>query len=105
VPWLSPKEVNRIVRAAVHGEVDPLVARCGLDPTLVALLPIRENRTAQTLSDLHELNRIGRLEIGTRPAKLWIRTALALLGPRSEAASLRVILKKPSDGTDPMVRP
>lgn len=85
--------------AVVRGGVEPAAARCGLAPSLTATLPKHESRAAELLSDLHELNRMG------RPAKVWMWTAIALLGSRSEAAQLRCIIKKTKNGADLVARP
>ena len=94
MPWLSQEEVRRVHDAVVRGGLQPSAARCGLDPRLTATLPMYENRSAQLLGDIHELNRIGRLSDGTQAAKVWLRTAMTLLGPRAEAAALGRLLKK-----------
>jgi hypothetical protein len=94
VAWLSQKEVLHVHDAVVHGGVDPSAALCALDPRLTASLPLRETRSAQLLSDAHELNRIGRLDDGTRPVKVWMRTVVALLGARPEGTPISAILKK-----------
>jgi hypothetical protein len=48
--------------------------------------------SAQHLSDLHELNRAGRLTDGSVPLISWLKTAVRLAGPRSERSTFEVAL-------------
>src|SRR5262249_22686299 len=56
----------------------------GVDRGIVAGLPNMTSKTAQILSDLHELARIGALPDGARPLRAWLEARSALVASRAE---------------------
>lgn len=58
----------------------------GIDTALVAAFPGSDNPAAQLLTDLDELNKLGRIPDGSVPLATWLSNALTLVGPRREAS-------------------
>lgn len=61
----------------------------GIDTALGAAFPGSNSPAGQLLTDLDELNKLGRVADGSVPLATWLRNALALAGPRREAAVFR----------------
>ncbi|MEO5729428.1 MAG: effector-associated domain EAD1-containing protein, partial [Byssovorax sp.] len=57
----------------------------GIDVALVAALPGSSTPAGQLLTDLDELNKLGRVPDGSVPLATWLTNALVLVGPRREA--------------------
>jgi SIR2-like protein/effector-associated domain 5 (EAD5)-containing protein len=57
----------------------------GIDSALVAAFPSAGNPASQLLSDLTELDRLGRLPDDSVPLATWLQNAISLAGPRREA--------------------
>lgn len=97
VRHLSHDELMRVHAAAVEaglaGSRQALLA--GMDPTLVATLPLSPTPAGQLWSDLHELNRAGALLSGEAPLRVWLKNAKLLAGPRVQAAVFQEALSGP----------
>lgn len=57
----------------------------GIDSALVAGFPGSSTPASQQLTDLDDLNKLGRVPDGSVPLATWLTNALALVGPRREA--------------------
>jgi hypothetical protein len=85
---LNPEEILKLHRVALSFHLedarDALLE--GIDPAVVSELPKGLAPSDQILSDLTELNRIGRLDDGSIPLEIWILNAVSLV-PRAAAAA------------------
>ncbi|HLM74909.1 MAG TPA: hypothetical protein VK459_19505, partial [Polyangiaceae bacterium] len=84
----NPEEILKLHRVALSFHLedarDALLE--GIDPAVVSELPKGLAPSDQILSDLTELNRIGRLDDGSIPLEIWILNAVSLV-PRAAAAA------------------
>src|SRR5262245_58465587 len=92
---LSQPEILRLHAAAISADLAgsrrPLLA--GIDPTVVAEIPNAESAAAQILNDLDALNSTAAPADGTPPLLTWLENAVALVGPRQQAAIFEEALK------------
>lgn len=76
----------------------------GLAPSLTASLAHAPTPSAQLMNDLSTLNEIGDLGDGSVPLETWLGNALALAGPRVQAAVFRDVLGL-AQGPAPVLAP
>jgi tetratricopeptide (TPR) repeat protein len=81
------------VTSGLAGERRALLVE--LDPHIRGMLPMQQGGApdAQMLVDLSELNHHGELADGTVPLHIWLKNAVALVGPRAEGNVFRRALK------------
>jgi nucleoside phosphorylase len=89
---LTDAHLRDVQDAAVSARLDRNVLLTSLGPGLVASLPKAPSPGEQLLSDLRELNRIGKLRDDSIPLRSWLETAKHLAGPRREAAVFEAAL-------------
>jgi hypothetical protein len=91
VAILSQEQILSLHAAVVSAHLtsgrDTLLG--GIERAFADSLPICRDQSSQILSDLHALNAAGQLSDGSVPFVRWLRNALALAGPRSEANVFR----------------
>lgn len=84
MPLLPDSQIHDILAAAIRVGLARDSLLRGIDPTFVASLPLGTNTASGMLSDLHELNRTGRLADGTIPLRVWLENAQTLASSRVE---------------------
>jgi hypothetical protein len=91
---LSHEELLQLHAAAVSAGLDPAALIAAAPAPLAASFPQQAHPHAQLLSDLHELNRVGRIAGGQSPLRTWLQTAASLAEGRPEASVFRAALAK-----------
>jgi hypothetical protein len=89
---LSHEQISRLYRAIVGVGLDRDGLLAGVDPRVVASLPILRRPDEQIMSDLTRMNRVGRLSDGVVPLLEVVQTAYQLTAPRREALQILPIL-------------
>lgn len=92
---LSNEFVAALTQAVVELNLDRDALLSGIDPAVVSAIPSRRTPAEQLLTDLHELNNVGRLVDGSDPLRCWLINASTLSCKRQSAIifliSLRII--------------
>jgi hypothetical protein len=89
-PVLLFEDVERLHDAAIRLNLGQSRGALfgGVDRAILSSLPVYASPSAQILSDIHELNRLGRSSGGDAPLGYWLRNARSLAGPQREAATI-----------------
>lgn len=89
----------------LYRERDALLT--GIDPRIIAAIPSGSSPSAQLLTDLHELNRIGAEADGDVVMRQWLENAISMTRHRVEKVTFERCLRKTHGATikDPAARP